>query len=107
MYFKKSPIFIFSLVLAVYSLSALAKKQDWPEVTEDGLHRVSHILRGPGVTDPEMAEAITEARHCKVNDVSAVCYVTVFALVVQMDNVKSKAETTGTRDRWRLHDMQH
>lgn len=37
---KKSPILLFSLVFAVYSLTAIAKKQELPEVTEDGLHRV-------------------------------------------------------------------
>ena len=37
---KKSLILLFSLVIAVYSLSALAKKQEYPEVTEDGLHLV-------------------------------------------------------------------
>jgi hypothetical protein len=37
---KKSLILLLSLVFAVYSLSALARKQDYPEVTEDGLHRV-------------------------------------------------------------------
>ena len=40
MNFKKSQILLLSLVLAVYSLSTLAKEQEWPEVTEDGLHRV-------------------------------------------------------------------
>jgi hypothetical protein len=38
---KKSLILLLSLVIAVYSLSALARKQDYPEVTEDGLHRVN------------------------------------------------------------------
>jgi hypothetical protein len=37
---KKSLILLLSLVIAVYSVSALAKDQEWPEVTEDGLHRV-------------------------------------------------------------------
>jgi len=37
---KKSPMLFLSLILAVYSLNALAKEQEWPEVTEDGLHRV-------------------------------------------------------------------
>jgi hypothetical protein len=37
---KKSLILLLSLVIAVYSLSALARKQEYPEVTEDGLHRV-------------------------------------------------------------------
>jgi hypothetical protein len=37
---RKSLILLLSLVFAVYSLSALARKQDYPEVTEDGLHRV-------------------------------------------------------------------
>ena len=37
---KKSPILLFSLVFAVYSLTAIAKKPELPEVTEDGLHRV-------------------------------------------------------------------
>jgi len=40
MNFKKFPIFFLSLILVVYSLNALAKEQEWPEVTEDGLHRV-------------------------------------------------------------------
>jgi len=38
---KKLLILLFSLVIAVYSLSALASKQDYPEVSEDGLHRVN------------------------------------------------------------------
>ncbi len=38
---KKLLILLFSLVIAVYSLSALAGKQDYPEVSEDGLHRVN------------------------------------------------------------------
>jgi hypothetical protein len=37
---KKSLMLLLSLVVAVYSLSALAKKQEYPEVTEDGLRRV-------------------------------------------------------------------
>ena len=37
---KKSLILLFSLLIAVYSLNALAKKQEYPEVTEDGLHLV-------------------------------------------------------------------
>ncbi len=37
---KKSLILLLSLVLAAFTLSALAKKQEWPEVTVDGLHRV-------------------------------------------------------------------
>ncbi len=37
---RKPFIFLLTIVLAVYSLSAMAKKQEWPEVTEDGLHRV-------------------------------------------------------------------
>jgi len=37
---NKSLILLLSLAIAVYSLSALAKKQEFPEVTEDGLHRV-------------------------------------------------------------------
>jgi hypothetical protein len=37
---NKSLILLFSLLIAVYSLNALAKKQEWPEVTEDGLHLV-------------------------------------------------------------------
>ncbi len=37
---KKSPILLFSLVFAAYSLTTIAKKDEFPEVTEDGLHRV-------------------------------------------------------------------
>ncbi len=37
---KNSLILLFSLLIAVYSLNALAKKQEYPEVTEDGLHLV-------------------------------------------------------------------
>jgi hypothetical protein len=37
---KKSLILLLSFAIAVYSLSALARKQELPEVTEDGLHLV-------------------------------------------------------------------
>lgn len=37
---NKITVLLLSFVFAVYSMSALAKKQEWPEVTEDGLHRV-------------------------------------------------------------------
>ncbi len=40
MKFKKTFILLLSFVLLIYSLSALARKQEWPEVTEDGLHLV-------------------------------------------------------------------
>ena len=40
MNFKRPLIILLSIILAAYSVSALAKKQQWPEVTEDGLHRV-------------------------------------------------------------------
>jgi hypothetical protein len=39
---NKPLILLFSLVLALYSLSALAEKQEFPEVTEDGLHLVDN-----------------------------------------------------------------
>ena len=40
MNFRKSLIVLFSLVLVCYSLTGLAKKQEYPEVSEDGLHLV-------------------------------------------------------------------
>lgn len=40
MILKKLLILLLSLVIGVYSLSALARKQEYPEVTENGLHRV-------------------------------------------------------------------
>ena len=40
MNFRKSLIALFSLVLVCYSLTGFAKKQELPEVNEDGLHLV-------------------------------------------------------------------
>jgi hypothetical protein len=50
---KKSLILLFSLVIAVYSLNALARKQEYPEVTEDGLHLVHHSRMAIVYAEPE------------------------------------------------------
>ncbi len=37
---KRKPYLMLSLTLALFSLNSMAKDQEWPEITEDGLHRV-------------------------------------------------------------------
>ena len=37
---KRITHFMLALTLVVFSLSSVAKEQEWPEITEDGLQRV-------------------------------------------------------------------